>query len=218
ARVKEFYIDLREVTHGDYWSKFYVHLESKAEKAAYLPRYIDQREGEKSLWYPDGETGEYLPLPDQMLLPVSGVDWSAAQAYAASQGKRLPTEAEWIAAFASAPGKNEAYPWGNAYIEGLAVDKKAGVSAPLAAEGRLAGRSAFGIYDLSGNVKEWTSTSSEGKDFETVDDIPRGENVCIRGGSYDSNPDSISSGWRWEVPATGSRLADLGFRCAMDAD
>ncbi len=211
--VLAFYMDLREVSQRDYWSKFYVKLEDKALKAAYLPRFTDSQGDEIVLWFQDPDTGDFQPPPDQLDLPVTGISLEAAMAYAQSQGKRLPTEAEWIAAGAYREGKWAMYPWGKNYEPGLANDRNAGLGGPAPVDSYKEGRSAFGIYNLSGNVREWLWTSEEGKDLK---EIPESGNVALRGGGYADKPESVSLRWRWRAPPRTTRAGDLGFRCAQD--
>ena len=211
--VLSFYMDLREVSQRDYWSKFYVKLEDKALKAAYLPRFTDSQGDEIVLWFQDPDTGLFQPPPDQMDLPVTGISLEAAAAYAKSQGKRLPTEAEWIAAGAYREGKWALYPWGKTYKAGLANDRNAGLGGPAPVDSYKEGRSAFGIYNLSGNVREWLWTSEDGKDLK---EIPESGNVAMRGGGYADKPESISLRWRWRAPPRTTRAGDLGFRCVQD--
>ena len=89
-------------------------------------------------------------------LPVTGLDWWSADAYARWAGGRLPTIDEWQRIAAGAAGK--IYPWGDSYDPSI----------PIAGDGPNATVSVCGtakldttpdaISDLAGNVSEWTRT------------------------------------------------------------
>ncbi|MEE9394691.1 MAG: SUMF1/EgtB/PvdO family nonheme iron enzyme [Planctomycetota bacterium] len=209
-KVIAFYIDLYEVTHEEYWKNYYLNLKEAADKEAALPRSQDG----KAIWFQEPTSGEYQPLPDMMRWPVTGIDCVSALAYAKAQGKRLPTEVEWVAAAAGSPKDSWLYSWGRTYATGFCNDKKAGRGTPAPVDEFKAGRSHFGVYQCCGNVKEWLATTKKGKDFK--DEVPRGKNVVIRGGSYLEQQTGVSLLWRWELPGSATRLEDLGFRCAQD--
>ena len=91
-------------------------------------------------------------------LPVTNLDWWSAYAFAAWAGGRLPTVEEWASA-ASGQGQR-LYPWGDAFGPGLAVTAESRLASPLPLNGSPKdGRGDVtpeGIYDLGGNVSEWT--------------------------------------------------------------
>lgn len=101
---------------------------------------------------------------DQPQLPVSGINWWAADAFARWAGGRLPQAEEWqlLAAGANA----NLYPWGNDYVVNNATTgdqtesglRRCGVAAQDS--------TADGVHDLAGNVSEWTrSITAEQGDY-----------------------------------------------------
>lgn len=113
---------------------------------------------------PDGETKD---LHSILNLPVTQISWYDALAYARWVGKRLPTEAEFE--YAMRGGKNnQVYSWGNQNVDNgktqgnfwQGVFPYSNTSDDgyeyLSPVGSFA-PNAFGLYDMAGNVWEWTS-------------------------------------------------------------
>lgn len=136
--------------------------------------------------------------------PVMGVDWNDADAYCRYYGKRLPTEQEWEKAARGTDGRN--YPWGNEEPTSQHALFNRGwnsYSVTLATvESYEAGRSPYGIYNMAGNVSEWTASDYDGS------------NKVFRGGYWANGPEGLRSALRfWD--ALSLRSAH-GFRCAQD--
>ncbi|GAB5582844.1 inactive C-alpha-formylglycine-generating enzyme 2 isoform X1 [Prionailurus iriomotensis] len=112
------------------------------------------------------ETGPGSGIRERLELPVVHVSWNDARAYCAWRGKRLPTEEEWE--FAARGGlTGQVYPWGNQFQPNRtnlwqgkfpkgdkAEDGFHGVS-PVNA---FPPQNNYGLYDLMGNVWEWTAS------------------------------------------------------------
>src|SRR6476620_3124898 len=102
-------------------------------------------------------TVHFMPDPVIASWPVLYVSWSEAVDFCATQGKRLPTEAEWEKAARGTEGN--LFPWGNASpAPGLAVVGQYHVhEIPLVAAVNSGeeGQSSFGVRHMAGNVAEW---------------------------------------------------------------
>lgn len=139
--------------------------------------------------------------------PVNCVTWDEAETFCREHGKRLPTEEEWEWA-ARGGRRGLTFPWGEeapgdrACWDGEGNSKGAGERKTTCAAGSSPrSRSADGIQDLAGNVREWTSSAHE-------------RFRVLRGGSWgDSLPEFLSASFRgWNAP--DERMELLGFRCA----
>jgi formylglycine-generating enzyme required for sulfatase activity len=143
--------------------------------------------------------------------PVVQVSHHDAMAFAAWAGKRLPTEEEWEAA---ARGKNgQLFPWGDRWVVNLGNFEAACLGGTTSVEhyGRKA-MSPFGIFDLLGNVAEWTSTPHA----EQADLQPgrSGERIYIlKGGSWITGG-IVTAAWR-QIERGKYWTNTIGFRCAV---
>ena len=127
---------------------------------------------------------------------------------------RLPTESEWEFA-ASSRGKYT-YPWGNQFKKEFVNTLELGLNSTSEVGVFSKGKSEQGIFDLAGNLEEWTSTMYSpyrSADFirDHIFDNNIGTYPVLRGGSYALNGDlCISSrrhGYRSDYPTL------TGFRC-----
>lgn len=86
--------------------------------------------------------------------PVNCIDWNDAAAYCELLGKRLPTEHEWEYA-ARGGSEGRLYSWGNEEPDARrSCYMHNGGSCPVA----QFPAGAFGLFDMTGNVWEWTSS------------------------------------------------------------
>jgi formylglycine-generating enzyme required for sulfatase activity len=165
---------------------------------------------------PPGYWRKDAPPSGQEQWPVTNISFADVKAFADWRSRRdtknyrLPTEAEWE--YAARNGSQAAlYPWGNQWL-----DDRANVDAnslkPVGSYPQ--GASRWGVFDLIGNVWEWTSSDAAvypgNSDFE----IKLRNQLIIRGGSY-AEPSvgqgAITATRRSWVPPS-AKEAVIGFR------
>ncbi|RME72063.1 MAG: hypothetical protein D6776_09385 [Planctomycetota bacterium] len=238
--LRPFYIDVYEVTNADY-ALFLdaLGLETDPHRWCHPREPSHKRElGHEPKYWGD-------PQWSRADLPVVGVDYWDAYAYAHWAGKRLPTEAEWERAARGVDGRR--YPWGE--VEGLYDSAGSEAWAGKLFADRASwkrgffdrkpwklqaltvselsfprDRSPVGARHMAGNVSEWCEDAYDpaayrklGTDNPVRID-PRAKARVVRGGSW-LDPmlyHRTTARLKWRAP--GYRGLDVGFRCVRDAD
>ena len=220
AHVKACYFDRRAVTNADYRqfveAGAYDQLEFWPEEA--LPALFDFVDGTgvpgPRFWC----DGHYLAGEGR--LPVVGVSWYEAVAYARWVGRRLPSDAEWTKACAwpieSSPGRvaQRRYPWGEAFDARRANLWCAGYGGLAPVDDFAEGASVGGLEQMVGNVWEWT--------LDALDEAtPRavrfpGALRSIRGGAFNTYFENQATCHYQSGEHPLARRANIGFRLALD--
>jgi iron(II)-dependent oxidoreductase len=176
--------------------------------------FVDQTGAPGPRFWSDGQ----YP-PDDPHLPVVGVSWFEAWAYARWVGKQLPSDAEWTKAAAwpveSAPGRvaQRRYPWGESFDVRRAHLYGSGHSAPVPVDEFPGGTSVGGIHQLIGNVWEWTSTPLADAADPT---LHVSESVmCVRGGAFDTYFENQATSHFQSGEQALARRRNIGFRLAL---
>jgi len=163
------------------------------------------------VYYSNSEFDEY---------PVINVDWNMAKTYCEWRGADLPTEAKWEKAARGTDGRT--FPWGDFIDYCDKANYYFGCAGDVRKVGSYEnGKSPYGIYDMVGNVWEWTADwYSETAYQESPSSNPVGSSSgqyrVERGGSWESGGISGRSANRsWNDPVGYN--ASLGFRCARNA-
>ena len=203
--------------------------------------------------FPNADNETYMRLyfsnPAYNDYPVVGVTWEQANAFCAwrteyllkglgaaaryVQRYRLPTEAEWE--YAARGKEQNEFPWeqaavsseagcffanfkpdrGNYTKDGNLITSKVGIYSS----------NTNGLYDMAGNVAEWTSTVYTEAGVEAMNDINpqlkynaakedpyRLKKKSVRGGSWKDPESYIRSAWRSSEYQNQPR-SYIGFRC-----
>lgn len=102
---------------------------------------------------PQGNEEETVIKADH---PVTHVSWHDAVAFCHWAGVRLPTEVEWEKAARGTDGR--LFPWGNELPDAQRCNYAFAVGDTTPVGSYPLGASPYGLLDISGNVREWTST------------------------------------------------------------
>jgi formylglycine-generating enzyme required for sulfatase activity len=150
--------------------------------------------------------------------PINGVAWNQSRAYCQWRGGDLPTEAQWEYAARGTDGR--IYPWGNAAPASQLCWYSTSPSGTCPVRTYPSGNSPFGLFDMAGNVWEWT------RDFYASYTMPAaidptgptsGTNRVYRGGSWNRfDARAYRAAYREGKPPL-FRYNDTGFRCSRGA-
>jgi gliding motility-associated lipoprotein GldK len=205
-------------------------------------------EGEKNDMY----LSMYFSSPAYLNYPVVGVSWEQANAFCywrtrhhRTQSRcdiaayRLPTEAEWeYASKGGNPSKTKQYPWIDKELtnkKGQFISNFKPRRGDFTADKYLITSpvgsflpNEFGIYDLMGNVAEWTSTAyfSSGNrimstmnpstEFNTLANTPyKLKQKIVKGGSFKDVYNFVNINLR-EWKYQNEQLPYVGFRCVRN--
>ncbi|WP_211368146.1 formylglycine-generating enzyme family protein [Microbacterium rhizomatis] len=200
-------------------------------------------------WVPGAQwrhpRGPGSSIEDRMRHPVVQVSFEDASAYAAWAGKRLPTEVEHEYA-ARGGSADTAFAWGdepypggaalaNSWIGAFPYDDRGGFDGGTAPVGSFP-PNGYGLFDMIGNVWEWTSDFYTTRHLvpgqQSVDPEKRANLLSVasaepgsriprrvlKGGSHLCSPDYCL---RFRPAARSPQSDDsatthIGFRCARD--
>lgn len=256
AKIDDFFLMVNEVTNEQYlafvratghrvpehWAEKVIDeaqaafLEEQgrlAQEARAEGKPFERKKFERSDWWRMNgdehlEEGTHWSMPDaDATRPVVYVDYQSAEAYARWAGLRLMTEFEFQRA---GRGKDaRLFPWGDEFDAANAATLDARIEAPRPVGTFPGGATPEGIFELSGNVWEWTSSPfmPYPKYKEMKIEIGKGKKAqqIIASVKWDENS-RVAVGGSFQNVTIAARLTtrrntertqstdSLGFRCA----
>lgn len=201
--LNSYYIDIYEVTNLQY-KKF------NDETRRRSPSHFRNRT------FPEGKADH----------PVTYVSWEDANAYCIWAGKRLPSDQEWEKAARGEDGR--IFPWGNEFDPLKANTplrwQQVGAFGDTTPVGAFKdGASPYGVYDMSGNVWEWTASWYKAYPGNKVASESYGERYkTLKGGSWFDcsfyNCGISAPVFNRAFFSVHTKNDSFGFRCAKDGD
>lgn len=241
VKINDFYMDKYEVSNRRFMefvkaTNFITETEKFGDSFVFKSflsdqmrdEYNDYRVASAPWWYkvkgvdwqhPYGPESDVKDILDH---PVVHVTWNDAVAFCAWEGKRLPTEAEWEVT-CRGKKKRKLFPWGsklmpkdqhwlNIWQGGFPDDNTKEDGYPGTCPVDRFKQNIFDMYNIVGNVWEWTSSMWDENDRSNP------PNRVKKGGSYLCHE---SYCYRYRCAARSQNTEDssagnLGFRCAKD--
>jgi iron(II)-dependent oxidoreductase len=233
--LPSYYIDKYPVTNADY--QVFLKDLKRTGKPCGHPDDVPDKDRTPSHWRDGRFTRDDLP--------VTGIDWYDAWAYANWAGKKLPTEEQWEKAARGSSGA--IYPWGDTWDPCTAqyaessfgtvigdiktweqvLRSYSDVHPAMPVIGVADPRqnvSPVGATGMAGNVWEWTRTNFfSKKDMDPffkrrhpVEFMNRpAAFAVIRGGCFTSLPEMLRGYYRGKDLIT-DRHCEIGFRCVVE--
>lgn len=142
-------------------------------------------------------------------MPWQNITYAQAAAACAVSGKRLCTGEEWWVACTGAA--DDVYPYGNNYGASSCNGVDEGTGGPLPTGDLVACEGGYtGLFDMSGNLREWTDdqrgTTGAGTPV-----------YVVRGGAYHTPGPGLTCDFVLSQAVADVVLPTIGFRCCSDA-
>jgi transcriptional regulator with XRE-family HTH domain len=177
--IAEFYIDIYPVTNAEYGN--FVAATG---------------------WRPPAHWLDELPPQELAIHPVVHVNYTDAMAYAEWSRKHLPTAQQWEKAARTEAGHR--YPWGDQATTAKCNTRESGIGQTTPVDHYHSGTSAYGVYDLAGNVWEWCATETAPGRF------------VLKGSAFTS-PFIMAEATAVNDAQVDMSDDDTGFRCVITA-
>ena len=165
-----------------------------AKRSSLAAYYIDRTEVTNREYNKFDPKHEFLPGEED--LPVTGVLFDEAAAYAKWAGKRIPTDEEWEKAARGTDGRR--YPWGDVWQKERVAPRKntdhtklvnkkladacrTGPSRARTVGSVKTGASPYGCLDMAGNAWEWVEGYYQGNPSQRIlrgGAVGYGERAC----------------------------------------
>lgn len=187
------------------------------EHKVYLGAFYISKYEVTNIQYASFDTLYKYPA-DKQNHPVSNISWYDANRYCMEKGQRLPSEAEWEKT-ARGPHGN-IYPWGNEFDTAKANTSQSNIGSTTPVGVYENGKSFYGVYDMIGNVAEWTDSWYEPYPLFSKNRVVEHEKryKIIRGSSWGGIGHYKKLDYNMailrRIMEPSANIPDVGFRCA----
>ena len=223
VRVRRFFLDRYPVTNSQYYE--FVAAGGYEQIALWeesiLPAMLDFADRTVQAGPRYWKNGCYCKGQENH--PVVGLSWYEALAYAGWVGKRLPTDAEWIKAgcwpvtISKTTRFQRRYPWGESIDRNRANLWGSGPEKIVGVDKFSEGVSVGGVYQLIGNVWEWTNDDFRPEQILPEDATLEAQLKSIHGGAFDTYFDNQATCQFQSGENALARRHNIGFRLAVGA-